>query len=159
SWTAGLLDSPTDVRSFAKSLSSNFSGASLRSLESRVVRPGPLVEAQLRTFAAEHTLGRDAFAQELRSVMSSFTKFSTADFQITSIRAENVEPVKTPGRVKTLIMYELVGSTQGFIREQRVGYWDLEWQATGAGDFQVRTWQTLNETVSRAAEPVFADIT
>jgi tetratricopeptide (TPR) repeat protein/peroxiredoxin len=158
-WTSGLLQSPTDVRAFAKSLSIDFSGASLRPVESRVARSGPLVEAQRRTFTAERALGRDAFVQELRSVMSSFTKLSTADFQIASISAESVESSKTPGPVKTRIMYELVGSTQGFFREQRVGHWDLEWQAMGLGEFRVQAWQTLNEIVSRAADPVFADIT
>jgi len=91
--------------------------------------------------------------------MGSFTKLSTADFQIVSINAESVESAKTPGHVKTRIMYELVGSTQGFFREQRVGYWDLEWQTIGLGEFRVQAWQTLNEIVSRAADPVFADVT
>ncbi|HEU5337575.1 MAG TPA: FG-GAP-like repeat-containing protein, partial [Terriglobales bacterium] len=43
--------------------------------------------------------------------------------------------------------------------EQRVGHWDLEWEAMPNGGFQLRRWQVLAETRSRSASPIFADIT
>lgn len=151
-WSASLLQSPSDIHAFEKSLASDFSGSSLHAVESRLERSG-LVEVLRQTFASKPTLARDAFLEELQSAISSFTKFLSADFQITNIDAA------TPDRVKVHIFYELVGSSRGFFREQRVGHWDLVWHATLPGEFRVQTWQAVDEVLSRAAAPVFADIT
>ncbi|MGO9125774.1 MAG: FG-GAP-like repeat-containing protein [Terriglobales bacterium] len=84
--------------------------------------------------------------------MSSFSKIVTAEFQITSIEA-------SAGRVQTRVRYDLVGAGKDFYREQRAGYWDLEWEAYSSAQFRVRNWKALDETVSRSAGPVFAEIT
>ena len=59
--------------------------------------------------------------------------------------------------------YEFVGTGTGFYREQRVGYWDLEWRAYSSpstpGEFRLQSWRALDETRSRSASPVFVDIT
>ena len=55
--------------------------------------------------------------------------------------------------------YELVGPGKEFYREQRVGEWELEWESSAAGEFRLHRWRLLDETQSRAAAPVFADIT
>ncbi len=56
-----------------------------------------------------------------------------------------------------------MGSGSDFHREQRVGFWDLEWEGSSGPDFtypfRIRKWQALEETRSRAAAPIFADIT
>ena len=72
--------------------------------------------------------------------------------------AIDVSPGPTPDRLQTRVHYELVGTGQGFHREQRVGEWELEWEATAAGNFRLRKWRTLDETRSRAYEPIFVDI-
>ncbi|MBI1750792.1 MAG: VCBS repeat-containing protein, partial [Acidobacteria bacterium] len=59
----------------------------------------------------------------------------------------------------TRVRYELVGTGRDFYREQRVGYWDLAWDADAPGKFRLRSWQALEETRSRSFSPVFVDIT
>jgi Flp pilus assembly protein TadD/peroxiredoxin len=158
-WSSGLLQSPQDVSAIEKVLLPNFSGGSPIPSESRVVRPGPTIEVCHNTFQRETALGRDAFLQELRSAVSGFSKILTAEFQVTSIDAGSM-PAATlsPGQMQTRIRYELVATGHGFYREQRVGYWQLTWERSAAGEFRVRNWQALDETQSRSTAPFYADI-
>jgi tetratricopeptide (TPR) repeat protein/peroxiredoxin len=155
-WSAGLQRDPTETTAIDKVLSSNFSGCSFTPTESRVVRPGPLLEARQNKFASEPVLGRAAFLQNIKSAMKPFSKIFTAEFQVVAIEAI---PLAMPDRLRTRVRYELVGSGQGFHREQRVGEWELEWEAAASrNDFRLRSWRAFDETRSRSAEPVFADI-
>ncbi|MBZ5571934.1 MAG: FG-GAP-like repeat-containing protein, partial [Acidobacteriia bacterium] len=96
--------------------------------------------------------GRDGFLRELRSALRFFSQVVTAEFQVTTIDATR------PRNLRTRVRYDLVGSGEDFHREQRIGYWDLEWEADSTGEFRLSTLRTLDETRSRAASPVFADI-
>jgi Flp pilus assembly protein TadD/peroxiredoxin len=149
-WSSGLLLSPQDLGAIEKVLLPNFSGASPQPADSRVVRPGPPIEIRHNTYRSETTLGRDAFLRELHSAMSNFSKVLTAEFQVTGIDDGSM-PVAalSPGQLQTRIRYELVATGHGFYREQRVGYWRLTWERSGAGEFHMRNWQTLDETQSR----------
>jgi tetratricopeptide (TPR) repeat protein len=162
-WSAGLLQSPQELRAVEKVLLPSFSGASPRPATSRVVRPGPPIEIHHHTFRRETALGRDAFLQELRSALSGFSKILTAEFQVTGIDAGSMSAeALSPGQLQTRIRYELVATGRGFYREQRVGYWQLGWERSAAGEFQVRSWQTLDETLSRSTGsggPSYIDIT
>ena len=70
-----------------------------------------------------------------------------------------VSALSLPSRLRTRVRYELVGLGKDFYREQRVGYWELEWESTAAGEFLLSIWRLSNETRSRSFAPVFADIT
>jgi tetratricopeptide (TPR) repeat protein/peroxiredoxin len=160
-WSASLKQSPQDVQAIEKALAPNFSGVSLLSLESRLVRSGPPVEVRQNTFTQQASLPKDGFLQELRSSLSAFSKILTAEFQVTSIDAAPMSS-RSPqlsGPLQTRVRYELVGAGQNFYREQRVGYWDLSWEMHPAGKFLLRNWQALGETQSRSASPVYHDIT
>ena len=88
--------------------------------------------------------------------MSSFSKLVTADLQVVEIDANSAQQ---PDLLRTRIRYELVGSGKDFHRQQRVGEWGLEWeQNSSRNGFQLRRWEAFDETQSRSAEPVFADI-
>jgi len=160
-WSSSLLQSPQEVQAFEKILSSDFSGSSLRPADSRLVRSGSGLEVRENKFTSQPNLTRDAFLQELRSSMSTFTKIMTAEFQVTDITASPTIPPQLPGRLQTRVRYELVGAGAGFHREQRIGHWDLEWVLASLtpGEFRLRRWQALGETRSRSASPVFLDVT
>jgi tetratricopeptide (TPR) repeat protein/peroxiredoxin len=53
----------------------------------------------------------------------------------------------------------MVGTGRDFYREQRIGFWQLEWEGTPAGEFRVRNWRWLDETRARTLSPVFVDTT
>jgi tetratricopeptide (TPR) repeat protein len=90
--------------------------------------------------------------------MNVFSQILTAEFQVTGIEASAASPTQPPASLRTRVRYELVGTGVGFFREQRVGYWDLEWASSSPGEFRLRTWRTLGETRSRSASPVFVDV-
>jgi tetratricopeptide (TPR) repeat protein len=158
-WSAGFLRSPQDVQAIEKSLGPDFSGVSFHAIESRLVRSGS-VEIRQSKFASEPALAKEAFLRELRAAMSSFSALITAEFQITSIDAGPlVLPASSlPSRLHTSVRYELVGSGNNLYREQRVGQWGLEWDSSAGSEFRLRSWRLSEETQSRSAAPVFADI-
>jgi Flp pilus assembly protein TadD len=145
-WRADL------VKSAARALAPDFRGASPQPAESRIVRPGPALEVRHLSFSPQPTLGRNAFIQQLRSSLSSFSTIETAEFQVTRIE------VQPGGALRTRVRYEIVGAGPGFHREQRVGWWDLEWEAAPADQYRLRRWQSTEETRSRSAKPWFQDI-
>ena len=151
-WSAGLLESPQRMEAIEKALAPGFLGCSLRPMESRLVRPSAALDVRRVTFKPEPTLGRDAFVQELRSAMSGLSKILTAEFQITGITA-------SAGSLETRVRYELVGTGSSFHREQRVGFWDLEWEGLPSGEYRLRSWRATAETRSRASQPCFVDVT
>jgi len=162
-WSSGLRQSPHNMQPIEKVLTANFSGSSLLPVASRLLRPGPPIEVQHNTFASRTNLGRDAFLRDLHSSLSVFSQIVTAEFQLTSIQTIPALTSQTPQQVHIRVRSELVGTGPGFHREQRVGYWDLEWERwpslSAPGEFMLRRWQGLDETRSRSFSPVFIDIT
>jgi tetratricopeptide (TPR) repeat protein/peroxiredoxin len=161
-WRTDLLQSPQEMQALEELLAGDFSGLSLQPGESQIVRSGLGLEVRQGKFTHETALARDAFLQELRSATSLFSKILTAEFQVTSIGGSSIEAPaaagKLPGRLQTRVRYELVGAGHDFYREQRVGYWELEWEASKTGEFRIRNWRALDETRCRSASPVFVDI-
>jgi tetratricopeptide (TPR) repeat protein len=156
-WTAALIRSPHETNLFEKSLSPGFLGSSLRPVNSRTVRSGSPVEVRVNTYQSELDLQKNLFLNEWQSELNVFSKILTAEFQVTLIDTQSVSSTGPPEQLKTRVRYEIVGTGNGFYREQRVGAWDLEWASSG-DQFQLRRWQTLEETRSRSTSPVFADI-
>ncbi|MGA3023363.1 MAG: tetratricopeptide repeat protein [Bryobacteraceae bacterium] len=151
-WSASLLASPRRLQAIEKALADGFLGASLRPAESRIVRPGPQLAVHRIAFQSETKPGATAFLEEFRAAMSGFSKIVMAEFQVTRIDGP-------PSRLRTRVRYELVGAGQGFYREQRVGFWELEWETASTGEYRVRVWRMEDETRSRSARPCYADVT
>jgi tetratricopeptide (TPR) repeat protein len=171
-WSAGLLQSPQEVNAIDRVLTRDFIGTSLRPVESRIVRSGPVLEIHRNRFTEQAILARDAFLEEWRFAMTTFSRIVTAEFQVVTIEAANVKaaggnndavsPSTNPPpqvRAMTRVRYDLVGAGPGCYREQRVGHWELGWESNSAGEFHITDWRALAETQSRAASPVFVDVT
>ncbi|HYA26304.1 MAG TPA: CRTAC1 family protein, partial [Terriglobales bacterium] len=155
-WSNGLMQSPQNVEAVEKALGSGFSGSPLRPAESRLLRSGA-VEIRENKFGEAVNLQSAGFLQELRSAMSGFSRLFTAEFQVTRIAIAGEGAGAT--NLNTRVRYELVGMGKDFYREQRVGYWDLQWQSNSSGERRVQSWKWLEETQSRSISPVFVDIT
>ncbi len=135
-----------------QSLTPEFLGVSFDPVESRILRSGPALEVRRVVFAQQPTLAREAFLTAVRSSLSALTTIHTAEFQVVGI---GMQP---NGGVRTRVRYELVGSGANFHREQRVGFWDMEWVAAQPGEYRVRRWLSGEETRARSAKPWFQDI-
>ncbi|MEP6643524.1 MAG: FG-GAP-like repeat-containing protein [Acidobacteriaceae bacterium] len=185
-----LLVSPQNVLSIQNAVAPTFRGCSLRPTESRVVRTGPVVEVIQNNFASQPSLEAEAFLHELRLLMASFSTIKTAEFQIVSIDDSGIREASSPenlssrstrvsGRLETRVRYELVGAGKSrpdqpvddkpSAREQRVGHWDIEWEARAfpaspqtsldsKTEFGILGWRALTETVSRSPGTVFVDV-
>ena len=160
-WSSSLRKSPLGVGAIESFLAPEFSGNSLHPVASRATRGGKALEVHRNEFG-QAVLGREGFLRDLRSAVGTFSQVLTAEFQVTTIEAESASASALPDRLRTHVRYELVGSGSGFHREQRVGEWELEWEpspsSSDAPPFLVRKWRALEETQSRSAHPVFADI-
>jgi hypothetical protein len=152
-WSSSLRKTPRDLGAIRQVLSEDFSGTSFRPAESQVARPGGALEIRRNAFANQSVLPRSTFLRDLESALTVFSSVVTAEFQVTRIGVDSAS------RLQTRVRYELVGSGREFYREQRVGYWEMEWEPASGGGFQVRSWRALDETLSRSAAPIFADIT
>ena len=152
-WRASLLQAPQDFEVFDRSLSGSFRGSSLAAAGHKSLRGRNPVEVESFAFATGRWVERGAFLEELRAAFGSFSSIITADFQVTSVG------LSPGGPLHTRVRYELVGTAAGFYREQRVGNWNLLWEAGIPENCRVIQWQALDETRSRARLQVFGDIT
>ena len=76
------------LQAIEKVLAPGFLGIFAAAGESRIVRPGAASKFAESPTRPQPTLGPDAFLQELRSALSSFSKIVTAEFQVTRIDAQ-----------------------------------------------------------------------
>lgn len=60
--------------------------------------------------------------------------------------------------LNALVSYDLVLTGPAFHREEHVGEWQMDWEIAPAGEAKVNRWWSAGETRSRAARPVFVDI-
>jgi tetratricopeptide (TPR) repeat protein len=163
-WSAGLLQSPLKTQAIARVLAEDFSGGSLQAVDSRVVRSRSTLNVRESKFSTGAALNREGFLREWRSAFSGFSRILTAEFQIIGIEPAAAEEMASSsalqkmGGVRTQVRYEIVGSGAGFHREQRVGNWDLAWEPSSSGEFQVRSWRVLDETQARSRSPIYVDI-
>jgi tetratricopeptide (TPR) repeat protein len=158
-WSSGLLRSPQDLSAIEKSLAADFLGSSPRPVESHSPRQAGAIEILQSTFSKDRRLGPVAFLQDLRSGWDDLTKTLTAEFQVTRIEVHPADTGASPTRIQTRIRYEVVATGLEVNREQRVGSWELAWDWPLRGPGTIREWQTIEETRSRSASPVFVDVT
>ena len=161
-WSLSLRQSPLQMQAIENVLSADFAGSSMIPVESRLVRTGPPIEVHQNKFVTDADLGRDAFLQAWHSSFSVFSKLVSAELQVTRMQATPAFTSQTLQQLSTRVRYELIGTGRGFYREQRVGYWDLEWESqssASAPEFKLRRWQSRGETRSRSASPIFTEIT
>ena len=142
-WTA-------DLQSIQKVLSPSFTGASFGSAESKVVRADPALEVRRLTWTGV-LANRDAFLKDLHLYLSDFSELMTAQFEVTRIDAAS-------DRLKTRVRYELVGTGKDFYREQRAGFWELQWELASSSEYQLQSLRAGDEMRARSASPWYADI-
>ncbi len=160
-WSSRLRQSPQDVTVLAEKMSPNLRGNSLGAGQLRAVNETSPLKVWNAQYPQETTLGREAFLDELRAYLSAFSKIFTAEFQITRIQAgpDLALTSEKPTSTETTVRFELVGSGNGFHREQRVGHWDLQWEMNSTGELRLQKFRAAHEVRSRASVPVFLDVT
>lgn len=162
-WTAALRFSPPDLGAISLSLAPDLRAASLRPVQHQQLRaiPGESgIEVYRNTFATALTLDQGAFLHELSTSLRIFSTIFAAEFKLTAIAGEGINAGgAAPASIRTRIRYDMVGTGSGFHRAERIGEWDVEWVNARVGAWQARAWRARDEVESRAASPVFVDVT
>ena len=158
-WSSELAQSPENTAALEKLISPDFLGASLKPSAWKPAYEGSPLQVWKGEFGGDEMLRRDDFFAKWRSSVSVFSKIITAEFQVTSIHSIR-EGASTSGQsqlLETVVRFELVGTGQGFHREQRVGNWQISWMLSTSEDLTLQSWKVLDETRSRSTAPVFID--
>ena len=156
-WTSGLEQSPPNLGGIVQSLASGLRAASLTPLEHQPLRPATGLEVYRNRFSDALTLTRSEFVREVDSFLAPFSSFQTAEFRITSVSV--IDSSTDNAAIGIKVRYDLVGPGTKSYRSQKVGYWSLEWEKHGTGDWAARSWVPLEETESHADAPIFVDVT
>jgi tetratricopeptide (TPR) repeat protein len=154
-WSNALKASPPSLLPAAEFLSSSIAACSLVPTNERMVRSDGAVEVVRRNFAPTALSGRNRFLDELKTYFSPLATVETAEFQIVAIEQGPIDSAP----VKADIRYDLVGIRRDGIREERIGIWQTQWTRSDASAWQITQWQATEETVVRARDRLFHDIT
>jgi tetratricopeptide (TPR) repeat protein len=159
-WSEELLRSAQDTATLETVLSPKFLGFSPQASLWRSVRDDGVLHISQLKAAGERRIDRTVFLTEWRSAISSFSKITTAELQVTKIHAAASVATGSIGSqtLDTLVRFEIVGAGTDFHREQRVGNWEFVWELLASGELRLHKWNLLDEVRSRALVPVFTDI-
>ena len=154
-WSESLRAGPPAIGVMAKFLDATLEASSLRPVDETTVRSGNGVEVVRRRFSNSATTGREEFLKEIKTYMGSISRVETAEFQITGI--EKIANASQMVRVE--IRYDFVGTASDATREERIGHWLTQWAREEATGWRAQQWIATEETISKAREPIFIDIT
>jgi Flp pilus assembly protein TadD/peroxiredoxin len=154
-WSEGLKAAPPALAVVARFLDASIEATPLAPIEEITLRSGDGIEVFRRRFAAKVEAGRDRFLQEMRAYLAPMSRMETAEFEIVGIE----ETASSPLTVRANIRYDLVGLRTDTGREERVGHWLTQWTRDEANAWRVRRWEASEETLSRAREAMFIDVT
>jgi Flp pilus assembly protein TadD/peroxiredoxin len=154
-WSQGLKATPPALAVVAKFLDASLEATSLVPTQEKTLRSGNGIEVLRRRFTANVAAGRERFLQEMKSYLAAMSRVETAEFEIVGIE----ETAGSPPTVRIGVRYDLVGTRTDNGREERIGHWLTVWTRDESNVWRVLRWEATEETLSRAREPVFIDIT
>jgi len=154
-WSQALKSSPPALAAVAKFLDASIKATSLISVQEKTLRSGNGIDVFRRRFSTEVVTGRVRFLQTIQSYLAPLARLETAELEIVGIK----ESVGLSPTVQIHIRYDLVGTRKDNGREERIGAWKTDWARDESGAWRAIRWTATGETLSRAREPVFIDIT
>jgi Flp pilus assembly protein TadD/peroxiredoxin len=146
-------------------LAPEFKGSPLTQADEVPAGNSPQLEVvRARVTDAAATLNRAAFAKELTALVSDFASIQTAEFLITAIDVKRApagtsEAEAAALEARTSVRFDLAGAAKRGWRAERVGRWEMRWRRGGDGQWRVIEWRAVDQVRSRAAAPVFSEVT
>ena len=154
-WSVELKMAAPALASLTKFVDASIAAAALLPTREVTRRSDNGIEVLQRRFAKDVIPGRERFLREMENYLFPLSRVETAEFEIVSIKK-----IAGPASAFDIdIRYDLVGTRKDRGREQRVGHWLTQWSRTEAQGWRVLRWQATEETLTRAREAVFIDIT
>ena len=153
-WSRELKTAAPARASLTKFLAASIEGTSLLPTREIAPRPGNSIELLRRSFPHDVVSGREKFLHAVENYFSAMARVETAEFEIVGIE----ETTGSPALLDINIRYNLVGILKDQAREQRVGHWLTRWSKNEVHGWQAVRWQATAETLARAREPIFIDV-
>jgi len=154
-WSESLKAAPPALAVAAKFLDASIEATSLVPTQEKSLRAGDGIEVRRRQFSADVKVGRERFLQEIKSYLAPFSRMETAELEIVGIQ----EIADSAARLGVDIRYDFVGTRTDMRREQASGFWRTQWRRDESNAWQATRWEVTEETLSRARQPVFIDVT
>jgi len=154
-WSRALKTAPPALATFTKFIAPSVEAASLLPMREIAQRPGNGVEVWRRFFPKDAVSGREQFFREITIYFSAISRIETAEFEVVGIK----ESAVSTAQFEIDIRYDLVAIRKDMAREQRVGHWLTRWSQHETLGWCAVRWQATEETLARAREPVFIDVT
>lgn len=154
-WSQDLKTSPPALALLSAFTDPAIEATSFAPGQETSLRTGGGIDVLRRRFANRAVSGREQFIEQMRAYLAPMTQVETAEFLI--VGAEEI-----PGASATLrvdIRYDFVGRLKDGAREERIGQWRTHWRLHEGEEWRVLRWEASEETLSRARESVFVDIT
>ena len=154
-WSRSLKVTPPALAETARFLDAAIEATSLVASQEKIVRSGNGIGVQRRTFSGKVIAGRERFLQEFKSYLGPMSRVETAELEIVGIK----EIADSPKKLSVDIRYDFVGTRADIGREERIGLWRTEWKQDLSCAWRAVRWEATEETLSRAHERAFIDIT
>ena len=154
-WSQALKAAPPAVGVLGQFIDASLEATPLAQSQETTVRSGGGIQVTRRRSAANFATGNERFLEEMKNYLASFARIETAEFEIVSIK----EIASSPLSVEAEIRYDLAGTRTDNAREERMGNWSTRWTRNDANAWRVVRWQATTETVTRARDPIFVDVT
>ena len=151
----GLRTQPPATEVLGKFVDSSIQSTGLVPVRESPLRAGDRIEVMRREFAPELHPGRERFLEEIKKYLAPLQRVETADFEIYECTLVSDSPITLEAQIR----YDFVGTRDKQVREERIGSWTTRWSRNESGAWRVLKWSATVETVSRAAGPIFVDIT
>jgi len=155
-WSRALIESPPDLRAIGNYLLATLTASPLKAAARKQLRKEPDFEIERRTFARAVSFEREAFIRDLSEYLEieAGTRLRVAELKLTGIKQLSADPV----RASTQVRYDLVDTGHGYHRQEKTGFWIIDWQLSPQGKWLIARWEFTDETLSRAATPLFTEI-
>ena len=154
-WGQGLKSSPPALPLLAQCIDPSIESTPLIPAREIPLRAGGGIDVLRRQFADQAVSGRKRFLEQMKGYLAGVSRVETAEFLIVGLE----EIPGTSRKFRVDIRYDLVGTRQDNGREERVGRWRTHWSFKEGTGWQALRWEAIEETISRAREPIFIDIT
>jgi Tfp pilus assembly protein PilF/peroxiredoxin len=154
-WSQSLKALPPSLGVMAKFLDAAIEANSLVPTREKTLRSVNGIEVLRRQFSSSVVAGRERFLEEIKSYLASMLRVETAEFEIVGIK----EIADAPATLRVDIRYDFVGTRTDRGREERIGLWRTEWNQDESNAWRALRWEATEESLSRARQPVFIDIT
>lgn len=154
-WGIALKKSLQNVSAVAAFTEAQIEASEVGTVTRKPVRAGFGIETFTRSFLTRSKRSREGFIESIGEWLKPVSSIETAEFEIYGI-----EPIEGSSfTLRVDIRYDIVLTSAGNQREERVGSWRTEWSRDGSEQWRARLWHFGEERIAVVHGAGFSDVT